>query len=238
MIVASVFILFHLSSVVVRVLATSSGPWASMDGGATPAMPPRFAWVAYQSLPGSYLKLLQMQYDYHFDTDRMSRTGIYVEARLKDKDGKEIARVKLPDENSNSWVRHRQQLLVEKLGGDEAVPVPMTERVPAPGQPEQMVTIWSEPERAQKGRSEMRLQTVALNSLVRRGRQTPVFRPSDLSMVYARAIARELCRTHDAASAEIVRVFQNPVPPDVLFDPNATDEMFEPISSSFGELPR
>jgi hypothetical protein len=234
MIVVSVFIVFHFSSVVVRVLATQSGPWASMDGGAMPAMPPRFAWKAYQSLPGQYLHALQMPYDYHFVTDQTRRIGVYLEARLKDQDGKEIARLKFPDENASSWVRHRQQLLMDKLTDDVPVQVPMTERVAAPGQQTPMVTIWENYER-----NKMRLKTQPLNDLITNSRQQgPVFQPSDLTWIYARAFARYVCRTHGAAKVEIVRVHQNPIQPEVLFNQDVPSEMFDPNYSTFGELSR
>jgi hypothetical protein len=53
-------------------------------------------------------------------------------------------------------------------------------------------------------------------------------RPSDWALVLARSYGRYLCRTHGAASAEIVRHTREPVSPAVLFGmrppPNAFDE--------------
>jgi hypothetical protein len=229
-IAASVAILFHLTALGVRVLAANSGPWPSMEGGGRMG-PPQFAYQLYQSLPGGYLQLAQLTHNYHFDSDRPSQTGIYLEARLKDKDGNEIAKLTFPDANANSWMRHRQRLLVDKLGNDEPVIPPMTERVAAPGQPTEKVTIWDEYENGKA-----RLKTVDLNSLI--GSTRPNMRPSDVAMLYARAYARYLCRTHGAASAEIIRHYQNPIPPVVLYDDSIPSGAFDEATSNFGEFKR
>ncbi len=230
LVAASGLIAFHLLALTVRVLAADSGPWPNMEGS-NMAAAPRFAFNMYQSLPGDYLKTLQMTHNYHFTSDRPARTGIYLEARLKDKDGNEIARLKLPEDGAGFWLRHRQELLAEKLGNDEPVPVPMSERVPAPNRPVEMVTIWDEYENRK-----MRLKKVELNSLI--GSNRPHIRPSELAMLYARAYARYLCREHGAASVEIIRHHQDPIPPGVLFDDNLPAGAFDEAVSNFGEFPR
>lgn len=230
LVTASGLIAFHLLALTVRVLAADSGPWPTMEGR-NMAGAPRFAFDLYQSMPGDYLKLLQMTHNYHFSSDRLGRFGIFLEARLKDADGNEIARLKYPEDGAGFWLKHRQELIVEKLGTDEPVQVPMSERVPAPNRPVEMVTIWNEYENRK-----MRLKTVELNSLI--GSTRPYVRPSELAMLYARAYARYLCRSHGAASVEIIRHHQDPIPPDVLFDDNIPSGAFDEAISNFGEFPR
>jgi hypothetical protein len=232
LIVASALISFHLLSLGVCVLASISGPWPTFEEGSAPAPPPRFAHLLYKSLPGDYLQAVQLTNNYHFDTDRTARTGIYLEARLKDSNGREFARVKYPEDGVNFWVRHRQQLLMDKIGGDEAVVPPQTERVAAPNRPVEMVTIWDEYENRK-----MRLKSIDLNSLI--GSTRPAQKPSDWAMAYVRSYARHLCRTHGAASVEIIRHFQEPITVDVLTEgDNIPAGAFDEYISNFGEFPR
>ena len=69
-------------------------------------------------------------------------------------------------------------------------------------------------------------------------RDRPVFRPSEQSLLLARSYARYLCRTHGAATAELIRHTGEPITPAVMFTSGqppaaAVNELI----SSFGELP-
>ena len=68
-------------------------------------------------------------------------------------------------------------------------------------------------------------------------RDRPVFRPGDWSLLLARSYARHLCRAHGAASCEIVRHSQEPIPPMVLFvGDNIQAGAFDELISNFGEM--
>jgi hypothetical protein len=69
-------------------------------------------------------------------------------------------------------------------------------------------------------------------------RGSPVFRPSEWSLVLARSYARHLCRTHGAASAEIIRHTRDPIYPVVLFEREPAADAFQDLVASFGEMPR
>jgi hypothetical protein len=229
--VGSALISFHLLALGVRVLAADSGPWPVGDEDMPEAPPPQFAYQAYKSLPGDYVKLLQLTNHYHFATDRTAHLGVYLEARLKDGEGNEIARVKYPQDDASFWLKHRQGLLVQKLTMDELVAVPTTERVAAPNRAVEMVTLWEEYENRK-----MRLKTVDRNSLI--GSMRRPEQPSDLCMLYVKAYARYLCREHGAAKVEILRHHQEPIPPGALFDDNIPAGAFDEVISNFGEFPR
>jgi hypothetical protein len=226
---ASVAIVFHLSAVLVRALAAPSGPWPTPQGG-TIAGPPPFALALYQWLPGDYLKALQMTHNYHFPTNRPGLPAVSFEVHLKDAAGKELAAVTVPDPNANVWLRHRQTLLAAALGLDEPVMPPQMEAIPAPNRAAPSVALW---EMVPNTANRLELKRVP-EHLIPRDR--PVLKPSDVSMVFVRSYARYLCRTHGAASAQVVRHHRDPIPPDVLFGDNVPADAFDEVTSNFGEL--
>jgi hypothetical protein len=228
-IVGSVLIVFHLSAILFRVLAAPSGPWPGMDGGPERTMPPQLA-LSLDQLTAPYLKAVRMTHNYHFPTDQPVRPGIHVEIRLKDESGQELARVRLPDENANPWVRHRQEILANGLGDDVPVRIPGSELVPAVGREVEQVDYW----------------VFNMNELTQRRDRKPInqfdrtqawVRPSDQADLLAGAYVRYLCRQHGADRAEVIRYHKNPIPPAVLVE-DLPGGMFGQWTSFFGEYTR
>jgi hypothetical protein len=227
--VGSVLILFHLASVVVGAMAAQSGPWPNPQTGPTMVAPPRFVVSLFQSVPGEYLKAIQMTSNYHFPTNRPGLPDITFEVRLKDEKGNVIDTVRFPDENANFYVRHRQELLANALGGDEGVSAPPTEIIPPPGQEVPKVLIWVE------GAREQKLKRENPNLLLR---NQMYMGPSETSMLFARSFVRYLCRTHGAASGELIRHHREPIGVDVLFMETVPQGIADEIHSNFGEFPK
>jgi hypothetical protein len=226
--VGSALIAFHLGAVILWVLAAPSGPWPMLEGP-NMATPPQFAFSLSRPVR-DYLKLIKMTHNYHFLTNRPGNPSAYLEVRLKDEAGNELATVKFPQDEANFWVRHRQSVLVGWFTDDIPVPPPQSEVVAAPGQQVPTLAIWDS-----VGPRQLQLKTVPQH-LVPRGQ--PVYRPSEEALLLARSYARYLCRRHGAASAEVVRHSREPIHPIVLFthspEPGAVDDLI----SDFGELPR
>jgi hypothetical protein len=242
-ILGSLAIVFHFFAVGVVVLAAPSGPWPSMEGPSM-AGPPQFAQtlltrnnfdpatrkIKPEKDPNllGYLRLVRMPHHYHFSTNRPEQPGAYIEARLKDEAGQPITTLKFPDPNANFWVQHRQDILARALANDEPVQPPQSEIIAAPAQETRKVTIW---EPAEGGGRSLKLKTVP-EHLVPRDR--PVERPAEWAVLLAQSYARYLCRSHGAASVEIIRHTQFPIPPSVLFmEPQAG--AFDELASNFGE---
>ncbi|HXG09865.1 MAG TPA: hypothetical protein VNK04_08765 [Gemmataceae bacterium] len=230
LIAGSVAIVFHLSAVVVRALAAPSGPWVSEMGPDT-ATPPQFAYTL-DSLTSPYLKLIRLTDSYRFPSNRPGFSAVYLEVRLKDEAGQELATVRIPDEQANFWVRHRQTLLAHTLGNDQMVTLPPSELIPAPHQQVPQVVYW------EPAANEPRHLHLARKSINEIDRNAPPPRPSDDALLLARSYARHLCRVHGAAKAEIIRHHKNPMPPAVLFWENVQAGAFDELLSFFGEFPR
>src|SRR5207249_9580161 len=88
------------------------------------------------------LSPLKMTYNYHSPTHRPETMALYLEVRFKDEAGQLIKTVRIPDENANYWVRHRELLLAHALGEDEIVEPGSGEIIPAPNQKVRTVEIW------------------------------------------------------------------------------------------------
>lgn len=230
MLFLSVVILFHLSAIVVRALDARSGPWPT-EMGADMATPPQFANSLDSGLAW-YLKAVGMTSTHHVPSDRVTLPGIYLEARLMNESGEEIARVKIPEDSANPWLRHRQQLIARTLGDDHPVFVPRSKVIPPPGQQVPEVEYWHvKPENP----TEWRLTRQSINDFILTERY---FRPSDVSLLLVRSYARQLCRQHGAAKVEIIRHHQNPIPPSVIGVDELQPGIFEEFSSTFGEFTR
>lgn len=242
LVVGSLAIAAHLFAVGVGALRARSGPWPIMDQTVMISRipPPQFAescyalgvpWTNRMLSLGRYLWLLHMTDDYHFRSNEPGSPEVRMEVRLKDEKGQEIARLTYPDPSANRWVRHRQALVANWLMGDEPAMPPPTETVAAPQQAARQVQIWEADD--PQGRR-MHLRRVP-EHLIPRDR--PVSRPPDSMMIFVRSYARQLCRKHEAASAEIIRHHRDPIGAVVLYM-ELPSENFEPVRSNFGELPR
>lgn len=227
----SVVLLAHFAAVLIAVLAVPSGPWPTAEGmGMQDA--PRFA-LAFTELAAPYLAALKLEHNFHFEENRVTNqlgngSLAYVEVKLKDAGGHEIRTARLPDPAANGIVRHYQQRLVDALNSDQAVEPPPGERIPAPNQPVATVRIWE----AEEGKPS-HVGTIA-EHLIPRDR--PVFGPSSWSLIVARSLARYFGRSEGAATCEIIRHSKPFIPPDVLFDSNASADDFNELVANFGEL--
>jgi hypothetical protein len=207
-VVGSSAIVLHLLAVAVNVLAAPSGPWPSMEGSSM-APPPQFAYGLGTLGPSSYLRTVKLTHNAHFASDRTWGPGVRLEIRLKDDNGQEVATVTVPDPQANPWARHRQSLLAQALGDDQPAAPPQSEVLAAPNREVPTVPIWD--------MSDNNKQALKVTPQHEIPRDRPVSRPSEWSLLVARSYARHLCRAHGAASAEIVRVHKDAIPPFVLF---------------------
>lgn len=223
-ILGSIAIVFHLTAVVFGALM-APGPFSMAEGDALPA--PQFARAVDGMTRPVYLNPIKFTHNYHFLTNAPSVPGVEFEVHLKDSAGKELTTLQFPDKNANVWVRQRQGLLARNLGNDIPAAPPLSEEIPAPNQPVEMVQIWEESNR------KLRLKSVPRHLVPR---DQMALQPSDWSMLVARAYVRYLCRTHGAASGEIVRIHQDPIPPVVLSMDSVQSGAFDKVASTFGEF--
>jgi hypothetical protein len=220
-VLGSIAICFHFGVVGFNVLAARSGPWG--DNGM--ADPPPFALLFNRLTGPTYLLPLRMTHNYHFLSNHPASPGVFLEAKLKDEDGKVITTVRLPDPEANAYVRHYQELLVRNLATDEPVQPPEGERV-GPHGSLRTVKYW---DRAADGT----LKIKSVSELeVPRGR--PVFRPSNWSLVLTRSFGRHLLHRHGAASVQLLRHTRDAVPPQVLFEREGG--LPEELIADFGEF--
>jgi len=226
MIVGSVAIAGHLVAVLAMVLAAQSGPWFTPMGPSS-ALPPPFAESINEVASPNYLRWIKMTNDYHFASNRPALPAAIFEVRLKDQDGKELAILKFPDGKANFWVRHRQSMLARALADDQPVQPTQGELIPAPGQQVHTVQIWDgEPQHQQ-------LRTVPEHLIPR---ERPVFRPSEWSLLLAKSYARFLCRTHGAASAEVIRHTRESLSPMIWRGFNPPPESTNDFVAHFGDF--
>ncbi|HMF13466.1 MAG TPA: hypothetical protein VKE94_14205 [Gemmataceae bacterium] len=228
--VGSVAIAAHFAAIGVNALAAMSGPWPNNDNGMVG--PPFLAAQINDAFGADYLKLVRLNTNYHVLANHLPSTpGVYLEFRLEDEQGNELAVVKLPNAVANPWVRHRQSLLTQQeLWEDRRVVPQQSELIAAPGGEVPKTQYW-QPDK--KGRLE--LVTVDVNKVPL---AQPVSGPTDFSFMLARAYARHLCRTHGAAKAQVLRHHQNAVTPFVLRAENVPARDFEEVVSNFGEFSR
>jgi hypothetical protein len=221
---ASVVIAAHLLAIGGLALAAQSGPW-SMPLGSSMERAPQFALDINEM--SSYLVVLRMTHNYHFLSNHPEQTGVYFEAQLKDENGKLLGSITFPDEKANLWLRHRQLLLARGLTDDVPVQPPQGEEIAAPRQKAPSTEIW------EPGEGKIATLRAVPEHLIPRNR--PVFRPSEWSRLLARAYSRYLCRTHGAASVEIVRHTKDPLYPGVLLTKEAAVNP-EEFVASFGDV--
>jgi hypothetical protein len=207
-------IAFHFFAIGAFVLSAQSGPWAVIPFGSSPAGPPFFLKDPTRneySVRENYLRLLHMDHDYHFQANHMDLPAVILEARLLDKDKKEIATLTFPQKKANFWVQHRQALLAQALGDDRPVEGSRGNPIAAPGQEPKMVEVWeplkpNSPHAILKKKANITISaTEELNG------------PSARVSLLEKAYVRYLGRTHKAAYVELVRHWRNPVLPEMVF---------------------
>jgi hypothetical protein len=219
----------HLLALAVQVLAAPSGPWAS-NFGVGPATEPQFARSLCNVLAPLFLTPIKMADNYHDPANRPGSPSAYFEVLLKDRDGKALKTVRIPEEGANAWIRHRQTLLAQALTNDEPIEPRGGEVIAAPNQQATLVSFWEIADNRN-----LKLRTVP-EHLVPRDRQ--VFKPSAWSQTLARSYVRYLCRTHGAATGELIRHTREAIPPAMMYQDEAPQGAFEELASSFGETPR
>jgi hypothetical protein len=227
LLVGSGAIAFHFFALLILVMAARSGPWPS-PFGPSHQEPPRFAWSINEWTSRNYLQPLQMDYNYHFSSNRTDLSTVYFEARLKDDKGEVVQTIRFPQESENFWVRQRQRLLAQSLGEDEPVQPPRGEVIPAPGKKTPEVEIWDFP----PGQRTLQLRKVP-EHLIPRDR--PVFGPSKWSETFARSYGRYLCRQYGASAVELIRHSREPLYPALMEMPEPLPETFEEMICSYGE---
>jgi hypothetical protein len=226
---ATLLILFHFVAVGARILAAPSGPWFfSPEEGADFARPPQFAQGISAALTPTYLKAIKMDQDYHFVTNNPRLPDVRIETRVREQTDQAVKVVVWPDEKANFWVRHRQSLLAQALGGD--MPYNLEgERAPPEGKDAPRVTIWKQEKDGSMKLDEEREHEI--RDLMRSG---PVIRPSDLSRILARSYSRFLSRLFPEASAEVIRRSRNSVSPTAFSMGGPPPQAFEDMVANFG----
>jgi hypothetical protein len=229
MIVGSVLICAHLLAICVNVLTAPSGPWPTMEG-ADMSMPPLlFGRIhEYYSLP--YLRALQMTHNYHFRTNRGAVPEAILEAKLLDREDREIRTVRLPDPKAPWAVRQRQAALVRWLTDDIPHQLPMGEKIAAPGKEVPRIAIWDPvPNEMRK----LTLNRIPENEVPRD--RPMIFKPSPWSLLVLRAIGRQLCRANEASAVELTRLSREPVTPRIFEGREAPPDM-DDLASYYGRF--
>jgi hypothetical protein len=225
--VGSLAILAHFGAVILHALAAPSGPWPSTDG-ASMAGPPAFTEALDESVAQGYLKPLKLTHNYHFLGNRPTTPGVYLEVKLKDARGELLTTCRFPDPKTNAWVRHLQGLFAQGLVPDQPIAPPQGEEIPAPHQQVRTVSIWDI-----AADQSLRLSQVP-EHLIPRNR--PVYAPTEWSLVLVHSYARYLCRTHGAASADVVRHSRESISPTLFLTGNPPTMAFTDLMASYGDI--
>jgi hypothetical protein len=212
----SVGIVLHLLAVLVVVFAAQSGPWPS-PFGPSPQEPPAFVWQRnaagkiLNDLAFGYLQPLHLDSNFHFSSNHTEFSAVRFEAHVKEPDGTETT-LSFPEKDANFWVRHRQSLLAQSLGGDESVQSRLQNTMPASGRIERLA-IWA------RGNSdhEFVLRMKPVTAFDQTEQQT--MGPSEWSQQLAQSYVRYLRRKTNAEHIEIIRYSREQIPPVVLLAP-------------------
>ena len=227
---------FHLFTLLALVLAAPSGPWTTETGGQDYFMAPQFAQAINSRTARTYLRPLRMTHNYHFLSNEPGHPTIELEVKLKDKDGKIIKELRLPDENASLPIRQRQKALLYWLAPDNPQMPPEGEKVAGVLGQQQMREFWTPVEGSDPANPSPMLQLIQRPEHLA-PRDGPTFTPSPLAKLLVRAYARHLCRQHNAETAEIIRHTWVPIPPGVLV-PGSPKEAFSNriVHANFGEV--
>jgi hypothetical protein len=238
-VVVSIFVVVHFLAIGVHVLGARSGPWLVPGIGPSPAEGPPFTTDLNQRATRFYLEPLRLTGDYHYLSNRLDMPQVQFEAILRDDKGNVTQKLQFPDPKANAWVRHRQALLAEALGGDMPVMLPRGEMIPAKGKEAERITVWYPPSPDEKKLILRETEQHLVKDLIK-GPDMQLSRPRDWSLIVARSYARYLCRTHGAASVTIVRNSRDPIMPAFLFLPEEAimPGTFDTLASQFEEYRR
>jgi hypothetical protein len=148
--------------------------------------------------------------------------------KLKDAKGDLVSTLRFPETTGNVWVRYLQGLFAQGLVPDQPIAPPQGEAIPAPHQQVRTVPIWD-----LAGEQALRLNRVP-EHLIPRNRQ--VYGPTEWSLVLVRSYARYLCRTHGAATVEVVRHSRESLSPTLLLMGNPPPMAFTDLMANYGDL--
>ncbi len=220
-------IVLHLGALVVLVTAAPSGPWPSPVGDSM-ILAPQFAGSLNGPVRRLYLEPLNLTHNYHFMTDRPDVPAVRFKVELKDDKGRLLETVEYPEKRTNQRVRHRQKMLAQNLGDDQAVFPPRSSvKIAAPGKTVKPVTVWE-----YEGEMPFKVKQMGEHLLPR---DRPLSRPTEFSQILARSYMRYLCRKHDAASATLIRHSREAILPVHMFAESIPREVWEELQCDFGE---
>jgi hypothetical protein len=239
--VGSAAIVVHLAAVVIPILDMPSGPWSNSEGVSLEDAP-GFAHSA-SGLTTVHADYFRVAHSYHFISNRPADIpGVRFEVRLKNDQGEVIETLHFPDPNANPWVRHRQEVLANALAPDLPIQQQGGEVIPAAGE-NPTVFLWALPGEDFSGMKPpppptdrnvpLHLQAVPQHRVPR---YRMAMRPSEWALILARSYTRYLCRTHGAASGEIIRHTRESVSPAVLFGNDTPPANFNDLEASFGDM--
>jgi hypothetical protein len=155
---------------------------------------------------------------------------------LRDAEGNTIRTLKFPDDKAGYWVRHRQSLLAQGLGNDQIIP-PGSDPVPAKDKELPKVEYWDRIDKENWQLKKDDILKIRADRAKSADPNAPVERPSETAKALVEAYARFLCRTHNAASAEVIRHHQRAIRPETLII-NVQPGDFLVTKSSFGVIHR
>ncbi len=176
----------HFLALGMLVLAAPSGTWPTRFGESM-SPGPMFAEKITSVVKPIYLDPLRLTNNYHFAGNRSLVSAVYFEARLKDAQGSVIKTIRFPGDSGSFWRRQRYKVLAMGLGSDIPVQPPGGEVIPAPGQQMEKRIIWDISDPKMWKLSEVPEHLVP--------KDHPVMRPSEWSLLLARAYALFLAGT-------------------------------------------
>jgi hypothetical protein len=227
----SVFAMFHLLAVGLWALSAQSGPWfLPRFNRAAESLGPQFATVVSSDFTRPYyLEPLRMTHNYHFESNKVQKPGIYFEVQLKNAEGLVIKTLRFPDEKASFAIRHRQEVLAKGLASDLPPLERGTQAIAPPNAEAKKMEIW-------EGDKEgvFRIKLVDKSE----AQEKQAWRPNPWSKMLAHSYMNYLCREHKAASAALVRFTQQQPIPSYLIWPTIPATEFNVTQNQFGEYRR
>ena len=228
MVFGSLVIAIHLFLAFIITLSVPSGPWPVQDNVFN-ADPPRFTMFPSEYVAGPYQKVFKCISPFRFVSLRQEQQQVSMEALIKNKEGTVIRKMTIPDPDAPSSIRYRQKLLAHQLGSDEQMPPQQGVIIAAPGETLPMLRWW-QPD----GDGRFILKQDNANA-VPRGQM--FMQPTFSQMVIAKSYYRFLAKHNPGERVELVRCWNNPILPMILFENETpSSDILRRQTSSYGEL--
>jgi hypothetical protein len=228
---ASLLLVVHFAAIAGLVLGVQTGPWVIPDGAGTAHAPEFAAQLSRATQP--YREALQLVENYRFPTNSRPEAAHRLEIRLKDKDGKDLPKVLLPNPKSLLPTWHRELLVAQAAAEYKTLDPPEGEKIPPPGQAVPTVAYWK---RSEDGTHAL-LTRVAEHLLPRTEDNVA---PSDYALTLVRSLGRYAKKKYGAASAEVV-IISRPTFGAVTLMPEFSRGLqaddFDAVEFRFGENP-